>query len=62
MIEHIFSIASWQANGFTHDSSKKALEIILQEKICPLFDLFVLNSLSEFVNNVVQKMILLEGN
>ena len=46
-------IASLQANGCTHDTSKKTLEMILQEKICPLFDLFVLNSLSEFVNNVV---------
>ena len=51
----IFTVASLQANGCTHDTSKKTLEMI-----CPKFDLFVLNSLSEFVNNVVQKMILLE--
>ena len=56
----IFSIASWQANGCTHDASKKTLEMILQQKICPLLDLFVLNSLSEFVNNIEQNMILLE--
>ena len=60
MIGQIFSIANWQVNDCTHDTSKKTLEMNLQEKICPLFDLFVLNSLSEFINNVVQKMILVE--
>ena len=56
----IFSIASWQANGCTHDTTKKTLEMILQEKIGPLCDLFVLSSRSGFV--VLQKMIMLEGN
>ena len=57
----IFSIASWQANGCMHDTSKKTLEMISLQKIYPLLDLFVLNSLSVFVKNEVQKMILIEG-
>ena len=29
-MEQIFNIASWKANGCTHDTSKNALEMILQ--------------------------------
>ena len=57
-----FCIAKWQASGSTHDASKKTSEMTVRQNICPLFDLFVLNSLSKFVKKVVQKTILLERN
>ena len=61
-VGQIFCIASWEVNGCTHDTSKTTSEVILKEKICSLFDLFVLNSLPVFVNNVVQRIILQERN